>query len=149
MLDVHALRLDLQDLTVVCQVRVRAVQHCKIGKVWHGHAEVGKGAFGPDGGEGGRVAADDADRLEELVGVEARGEDYEVERVVGAILHCHTTGCDFGDASCVQVHIAPSEGRVEVIGHDDALATERVIRRKLAAQLGVFSAGQLREHVIL
>ena len=148
-LDVHALRLDLQDLAVVRQVRVRAVQHCEIGQGGHGHAQVGEGAFGPDGGEGGRVAADDADRLEELIGVEACGEDEQVECVVGATLHGHAAGCDFRDASRVQVNVTPGEGGVEVVGHDDAFATEGVVRRELTAQLGVVIAGQLGEHVVL
>jgi hypothetical protein len=69
--------------------------------------------------------------------VEARAEDDGVNLALGAVLRDHGVGPDLGHAARDHLDVRLRQGRIPLVGRQDALAADAVVRRELPAQLGV------------
>ncbi len=72
---------------------------------------------------------------------EARAEDDRVHFRAAAVGAEHGAAVDCADGAGVQVHIRAGQGRVVVVGEQDALAADGVVGGQLAAQFTVADGG--------
>ena len=112
----------------MAQVRVRPVQHAEVRQPRHRDAVQRAGAVLPSVGEGVAVGAGDADRVQEVDGAEARGEDDGVVVFVcgeagfegggvgeGVLCYVDSARRDVRDGTGFEADVGEVEGRVVVV----------------------------------
>ena len=146
----HVAHLALRvknDAAGVGQIGRRPIEAEQVGKPGHRDPEVGCGVIPPDRVQEHAVAAANLHRPEELVGVEAGGEDDRVDRVTGAVGADHRVRGDSLDRIGDQRHIVPpqrAQPAAVVLQH--ALAEGRILGNHLLEQLRVVA--DLALHVL-
>src|SRR5665213_312724 len=112
----------------------------------HGCAGKGSTPVRPMIGEKMVVAADDPMRNRQVGGLEARSyhKQVKVDLPSGTSFDCSRS--DSLDSVGIELNIRLTKGRVVIVGNEDALAADRVVRGQSLTQIGISDLGfEVRE----
>lgn len=119
-------------------LRVRPVQHEEIREAGDGQPQVCPAVVAmPHVGQPLTGPATDLDRRQETACLEARGEDDDVDVMLGAVLGHDLAGPDRRDRVRDQLDVVPGEGPVPAVVEQHAFAVGRVLRYDLRRQVRV------------
>ena len=131
------LRLDHDDDGGVAQDAVRPLEQEEVGEASDGRAQVRGHRARPGLGERPPVPAADVPPEGELLDTEAGAEDDRVHLVLATVRGDDAGGRDARDRIRDDLDVRRRDGGEVVVGDEDALAAERVVRRELPTQLRV------------
>src|SRR6266852_219859 len=131
------LRFDHEHDGIVAQSGVGPEKHEEIGEAADGDAEIGAHALSPGVVNFHAALPHHAAPNERLGGAEAGAINQNVRRALGPILGDDAMLAHLGDGFGDEFYIRAVERRIEIIGNENALATELIIGRQRGEQLGI------------
>ena len=121
----------------MAQVGVGAIEHEQVGEAAYGDTQVGFGAIFPHRVQVCPVTAGNGHGGEEIGGLEAGAVDDHIHVVMGAGAVGEAALIHRADAVIDDLHMVLCQGRVVIVGHQNALAAHGVIRGQFLAQGGI------------